>query len=73
MRATSGTPWWRRRSFLVVISLLAVMALVAVACDSDNGDAAAGFLVRVSVQRNVSRYKWQRLWSWEPLFSFYNW
>jgi nitrous-oxide reductase len=54
MRATSGTPWWRRRSFLVVISLLAVLALVAVACDSDNGDGGAAASGDINEQREAA-------------------
>ena len=53
MRARSGTPWWRRRSFLVVISLLAVLALIAVACDSDSGDGGATASGDINEQREA--------------------
>ena len=41
MRATPGTPWWRKRSVFALIVLFAALALVAVACTSsdDSGDS----------------------------------
>jgi nitrous-oxide reductase len=41
MRATAGTPWWRKRSVFALIVLFAALALIAVACTSsdDSGDS----------------------------------
>ena len=37
----SETPWWRKRSVLVVVSLFAVFAFVLQACTSSSGDGGA--------------------------------